>query len=256
MKTLSFVIPVYNEENRIEKTIKALKKSFSFDGIKLEQIIFVNDGSTDNTLKLINSQKKEIESASKSQLIILSYKHNKGKGYAVKQGMLKSKSDYTLLFDADISTPINEFMKFIPYINKDIDVVIGTRKNGKSTVLKHQPRYRELLGKGFTLLSNVILNTWVTDFTCGFKAFSKKAKDEIFPKSIIDRWGYDAEIIFLARKLNYSIREQAVTWKNDDHTKVNLLKDLPKTFYDLFKIRTYHSNLGIYPYRNLNWRQA
>lgn len=256
MKTLSFVIPVYNEEKRIGETIKALKKEYFFSGIKLEQIIFVNDGSTDKTLKLISSQKKEIESASKIQLIIVSYKHNKGKGYAVKQGMLRSKSDYTLLFDADISTPIREFKKFIPYINRDIDVIIGTRKNGKSTVLKRQPRYRELLGRGFTLLSNITLNTWVTDFTCGFKAFSKKAKDDIFPKSIINRWGYDAEVIFLARKLNYSIREQAVTWKNDDHTKVNLLIDLPKTFYELFKIRTYHSNLGLYPYRNLNWRQA
>ena len=84
-------------------------------------------------------------------------------------------------------------------------VIVGTRKNGQSTVIKHQPRHREILGRAYTLLSQLILNTWVTDFTCGFKAFSREAKDDIFSRSKIDRWGYDSEILFLAGRLGYNI---------------------------------------------------
>ncbi len=241
MKTLNFVIPVYNEEKRLNKTFKALEKEFIFDGIKLKKIIFVDDGSTDKTLqKLQNAKKTKLKKIAK-KIQIISYENNMGKGYAVKQGMLASKSDYTLFFDADMSTPLSEFAKLIPYIEKNFNVIIGTRKNGHSTVIKHQPFYRELLGKGFTLLSNIILNTWVTDFTCGFKLFSKKAKNEVFKRSFVNRWGYDAEIMYLSKNLGYEIHEKAVIWSNDEKTKVNLLLDIPQTISDLIKIRISHN---------------
>lgn len=246
MKTISFVIPVYNEEKRLKKAFTALEKGFSFDGIKLEKVIFVNDGSTDNTILKIKSQKSKIEKKLKAKIEIVSYCKNMGKGYAVRQGMFASNSDYTLLFDVDMSTPLSEFAKFLPFIENNIDVIVGTRKNGHSTVIKHQPFYREMLGKGFTLLSNIILNTWVTDFTCGFKAYSRNAKNEVFSRSFVNRWGYDAENLFLARKLDLSISEKAVKWINDERTKVNLFNDLPQTLFDLFRIRFNHSyNLSL-----------
>lgn len=245
MKTLTLVIPVYNEEKRIGKTIKALLRGFSFADLKLEKVIFVDDGSRDKTKLKIKNEKLKIEKKLKAKIKIISYSKNRGKGYAIKKGMIASKSDYTLMFDADMSTEIREFKKFLPYINKDIDVIIGTRKNGESTVKIHQPLYRKFLGRGFTLLSNIILNTWVTDFTCGFKAFSKEAKDRIFQNTIIDRWAYDAEIIYLANKMNLKIQEKSVIWKNDPGTKVNLLKDLPETLTDLIKIRLHDYNLLI-----------
>lgn len=243
MKTISFVIPVYNEEKRIGKTIKALLGGVSFAGLKLEKLIFVDDGSKDQTVSKIKDQRSKIEKILKTKIKIISYSKNRGKGYAIKQGMLASNSDYTLMFDADMSTNIGEFKKFMPFINKNVDVIIGTRKNGRSTVIKHQPLYRELLGRGFTLLSNVILNTWVTDFTCGFKAFSKFAKTRIFENTVIDRWSYDAEILYLAKQINLSIQEVPVVWKNDPRTKVNLIKDLPETLTDLIKIRLREYNL-------------
>jgi len=237
MNSLNFVIPVFNEEMRISKTIKALKKGFSFSGIKLEKIIFVDDGSTDKTTFLIKKARPSLEKVLGAQVKIISYKKNKGKGNAIRVGMLASDSDYTLFFDADMATPLSEFEKFLPFVKKGAPVIIGTRKNGKSTVRVHQPKYREVLGKGFTFLSNIILNTWVTDFTCGFKAFSREAKNEIFSKATIDRWGYDAEIMFLSRKLGYKIQERAVLWYDDNRTKVNLAKDLPNTFFELIRIR-------------------
>ena len=151
MKTLSFVIPVYNEENRIGKTLKAIMGGVSFSGLKLEKVIFVDDGSKDNTEFKIQSLKLKIERRLKTRIKIISYKKNRGKGYAIKKGMLASKSDYTLMFDADMSTSITELKKFLPFMKKEVDVIIGTRKNGQSTVTKHQPLYRELLGRGLVI---------------------------------------------------------------------------------------------------------
>lgn len=240
MKTISFVIPVYNEEKRLHKTFSALESFVVPEVLKLQEVIFVNDGSTDNTKSDIQSSKQRIEKKLKTKVKIVSYSKNQGKGYAVKQGMLASNSDYTLFFDADISTPLAELNKLVPFILSDINVIIGTRKNGESTVLVHQPKLREFLGKGFTLLTQKILRLSVTDFTCGFKAFSRQAKNQIFRKSIIKTWGYDAEIVFLANKYDFSIAEKSVIWSNDKNTKVKLYKAVPQTFMELFLIYWQH----------------
>src|SRR3989338_6573729 len=183
MTTLSIVIPVYNEEKRLLRTFNALNKWRVFAGFKVNQIIFVNDGSTDKSAHLI--QQTKIKFPKK----LISYKQNMGKGFAVKTGMLASTSDCTLLMDADLAVPLTEFKKFIPFIKRNIDLAIGTRKNGRSTVTIHQPIIRENMGKVFTKLSQITLGVKVTDFTCGFKAFSKEAKDNIFPRAQINRWG-------------------------------------------------------------------
>lgn len=245
MKTLSIIIPVFNEEKRLTKTFKALSKGFNFNGVKLEKIIFVDDGSVDKTIKKIKNQKLKLENSTETKVEIYSYKPNKGKGYAIKVGMLVSKSDYTLFFDADIPTPISEFKKFLPFIEKGVPVIIGTRKNGEPTVVVPQPFYRQVLGRGFTLLSNLLLNTWVTDFTCGFKVFSKDAKEAIFNRSFVNGWAYDAEILFLAQKLGFEVAEKAVLWSDDHQSKVRLIKDLPQSIIDLIKIRIYHSQFTL-----------
>ncbi len=241
MKTLSFVIPIYNEKDRIKKTFKALYELELPRGLDLKQIIFVNDGSSDNSVIILQNEKTALEKKLKTTVKIISYVQNKGKGYAIKQGMLASKADYTLFFDADISTPLSEIKKFVPFINNGVDVIVGTRKNGESTVIKHQPLYRELLGKAFTRFTQLILGLDVTDFTCGFKAFSKQSLLPIFSKSRINRWGYDAEILYLAKKNKLSLVEKSVVWSNDDRSKVNLLSAIPQTFLDLAMIQWKHA---------------
>ena len=239
MKTLSLLIPVYNEERRLDKTFNALKAGFDTNGLKFEKIIFVNDGSLDKTSEVITNNKKDLEKATNAVVELVAYKPNQGKGNAIRVGMQKSTSDYTLFFDADMATPLTEFSKFAPYIKAGADIIIGTRKNGQSTVQVHQPFIRENMGKVFTLLSKTMLNTWVTDFTCGFKVFSKEAKDQIFTRSLIKRWGYDSEILFLARKLGYQINEKAVLWYDDSDTKVDLKKAVVTSMMELIKIRYY-----------------
>ena len=240
MKTLSFVIPVYNEEKRLQTTFLALQKFKTPKGLKLQEVIFVNDGSKDSTRQRIQSAKTILEKALRAKVKLISYPQNKGKGYAVKQGMLIANSDYALFFDADISTPLSELKKFMPYIKEGKDVIIGTRKNGQSTVIIHQPKIRELLGKSFTLITKLALRLNVTDFTCGFKLFSKEARDRIFKQSTINTWGYDAEILFLANKFGFPIQEKAVLWSNDKNTKVKLYKAIPQTFMELFLINWRH----------------
>lgn len=239
MKTLSLLIPIYNEEKRLNKTLIALKNLKLPKSLKLEEVIFVDDGSKDSSKFKIQKLKLHLKKNLKTKITLISHKENRGKGFAVKQGMFASNSDYTLFFDADISTPLSEIKKFLPYINKGIEVITGTRKNSHSTVIKHQPFYREILGRGFTFLSNLILKTDFEDFTCGFKAISKNAKEKIFSLTKIDRWGYDAEILFLTKKLNLSFQEVPVVWANDEETKVNLIVDLPRSFMELVLIRSY-----------------
>ena len=238
MKTISVVIPVYNEKDRLHKTFAALKKGIPSHGLILKEIIFVNDGSTDGTSHIIRRW-IQAQKQNNYSIRLISYRQNKGKGYAIRQGLQASQSDYTLIMDADMSTPLQELKKMVPAIKKSSGIVIGTRKNGKSTVIKHQPRYREILGRGFTYMSNIILNTWVTDFTCGFKIFSRQAAQEISSRASINRWGYDAELIFLATRLSFPIVEIPVAWSHDEGSKVRLSQALPQTLIELITIRYY-----------------
>lgn len=249
MKTLSIVIPVYNEEERLDNTFRALRELRFPRGLKLEKIIFVDDGSSDTSVAKIKNQISNIKNNLYKYVKIISYPENKGKGYAVSQGMKASKSDYTLFCDADMSTHINEIRKFMPYIRRNMQVIIGTRKNGHSTVVRHQPAVRELFGRIFTYLSSIILNTWVTDFTCGFKAYSYDAKNVLFPLMKMNRWSFDAELLFLGRINGFEYKEVPVVWSDDRRSKVRLWRDVPLSFFDLLHIRL----SGLWEYIILNY---
>jgi len=223
---------MYNEESRVEKTVKALD-GFIPSITTVVDVVFVNDGSTDQTLEKLK------ELSPKFKFRVENYPLNQGKGHALKTGILKATGDYVLFMDADMSTPIEELLKFLPLIEQKIPVIIGSRKTKGANVIKHQNPWRQKLGEGFTLLSNLILLSRISDFTCGFKAFRNDAAKKVFTAQKIKRWGYDSEILFLASKYSYEIKEVPVTWSNDERTRVNLLKDVWRSFTDLIKIRYY-----------------
>jgi hypothetical protein len=152
--------------------------------------------------------------------------------------MLASKGKYKFFTDIDLSTPIEEFNNFIPHL-KQCDVIIATRKIKKSVLVKRQSIIRESLGKGFTLLSRIILRISSSDFTCGFKCFSEKAANIIFGKQKIERWGFDSEILYLAKKNKLKVKEVAVSWTNDARTKVKFPQDIIVSFSELIKIVYY-----------------
>lgn len=218
---LSVVIPAYNEAKRLPRALTIAKKHPDWE------FIFVNDGSTDATAELIKQTKFKL----------IGYSKNQGKGYAVKLGVKAATGAYILITDVDFSTPLTE----LPKLTKQIaDIVIGSRKTPGAQITKHQPILREWLGKQFTNLTNLWLGTNVSDVTCGFKLFQAPVAKKLFGLSKIKRWGYDAEILYLAKKLKFSIAEVPVVWHNDERTKVALLPDILRSLWDLILIRLIH----------------
>lgn len=229
---LSIVFPMYNEEERIGSTVAALN-DFLPNFSHSTKVVFVNDGSKDSTVSVLEKLDKKFSHE------VIAYQENRGKGHALKNGILRAEGDYIMFMDVDMSTPLSELYKFLPYIEQDVPVIIGSRKTKGAAVLKHQHPWRQRLGEGFTKLSNILLLPNITDFTCGFKAFRKDAAKKVFAVQKINRWGYDSEVLFLANKYGYKIQEVPVTWSNDARTKVNLYKDVPRSLTDLGRIRYY-----------------
>ena len=232
--SLSLVIPFYNEAGRLEKTFAALSKYINTNQFYSVEIIFVNDGSTDSTLALLK------RFVCRVPVRIISYTDNRGKGYAVRVGMRAATSQYALFLDADMSTDLSMIVRFQKAMQQNEMVIIGTRKTHGSEIRKHQPWWREILGKGYTFLARIILNSSVTDFTCGFKCFHRIAREAVFQRAFINGWGYDAEILYLADRLGFRIFEVPVIWTNDKRSTVRIYRDIFQSFNDLLVIRFRH----------------
>ncbi|MFW6220621.1 MAG: dolichyl-phosphate beta-glucosyltransferase [Nanoarchaeota archaeon] len=226
---LSIVIPVFNEEERIKKSlfeiISYLKNSKI---IKNFEIIIVDDNSSDNTFNIVSNFDKKI--------IVLKNKKNYGKGYSIKKGILNAKYDYILFTDADLATPINEIEKMLIEI-KHFDVVIASRNLKNSKIVVKQPFYRQILGNIFPFIVRFILISNIKDTQCGFKLFKRNVARKIFKLQTRYRFSFDVEILFIAKKKGFKIKEIPVKWIDKKGSKVNLLKDSTKMFIDLFKIK-------------------
>jgi dolichyl-phosphate beta-glucosyltransferase len=229
---LSIVIPAYNEEKRLPKTLESIDEYL----VKQEydyEILVVNDGSTDDTAQIIENLKSKIRN-----LRLIDNERNNGKGFVVRQGMLSAKGEYRLFTDADNSTSIDQVEKAWPWLDKGFDIVIGSRDIQGAVLDPPQPWLRQaILGEGFKLFRKLVIGLWrVEDTQCGFKCFAKKAAEAVFPKCKIDRFAFDPEILVIAKKLGYQIKEIPVYWKNDPESKVKF-KSILKMALDLFKIR-------------------
>ncbi len=227
---LSVIIPAYNEEKRLPKTLIATGKFLEKQNYDYE-IIVVSDGSKDKTVEVANNLKKEVEN-----LRVIDNKENHGKGWVVGQGMLRARGDIRLFMDADNSTTIEHIEKFWPYFNEGFDVVIGSRDLPESEVAVPQAWHKELLGKLGNKIIQVVAVWGIHDTQCGFKAFRAKAALDIFSRQRIFRWGFDVEVLALARLLGYRIKEVPIRWINDPESKVSW-KSYFRTFKEVFQIR-------------------
>lgn len=237
MPYLSLVIPSYNEEKILESS---LQKVITYLGSKkfTWEIIVVDDGSTDKT-------KEIVKKFTKNKVRLVSLAINQGKGAALKAGVLNSKGDLIVFTDCDLSISINHLDIMIEKLSKDYPVVIGSRRIKGSQIVVHQPFLREKMGQVFTLFSKLISGVNLPDFTCGFKGFRKEAALKIFSKSLIKRWAYDTEIIFLANKMGLRIGQVPVLWKNRKDTRVRLGSAVLTSFLDLLRIK-YNNITGKY----------
>lgn len=232
---LSVIIPAYNEEKRL-KTTAGKVVDFLKTKKHNSEIIIVDDGSTDRTVASIS------EIASKENTIkIITNSKNRGKGYAVRKGVEVAEGEVILFSDADLSTPIEELEKLLEQMYKfDLDIAVGSRALKESQVIIHQPFYRELMGKIFNKIARVFTFKKIYDSQCGFKLFKKDAAKKIFSLTKIDGFAFDAEVIFIAQKLGFNIKEVPVRWYNNPQTKVKAIKDSIKMLIDIIRIRYYY----------------
>ena len=228
---ISIVIPVFNEEERIGKTLG--KIILYFDSCRYPyEVIVVNDGSTDRTSGIIEEFSERYK-----QVQIIKSKTNHGKGLSVRKGMLSSKGQYALFTDADLSTPIKEVEKLIEWLEKGYDIAIGSRGLKESDIQVHQPWYRERMGKVFNLLVRLLVVRGIKDTQCGVKCFKKEVIRDVFDMQTITRFSFDVELLWIALKKGYKIKEVPVRWLNDAQSRVNPLMDSSRMFFDLIKIR-------------------
>jgi dolichyl-phosphate beta-glucosyltransferase len=228
---LSVIIPAYNEEKRLPRTLKEIDGYLSRQNFNYE-IIVISDGSKDRTCEIVESLRSEIKN-----LEIICEKINRGKGYGVKIGMIRGKGKFRLFTDADNSTPISEIEKFWPEFEKGADIVIASRDIKGAILDPPQPLFRRFVGEVFKYLRKIIVGLWeIQDTQCGFKCFKGEVAEKIFPKCEIERFAFDAEILLVAKKMGFKIKEVPVYWKNDLQSKVKL-KSMIKMLIDLFKIR-------------------
>ncbi|RJP15563.1 MAG: glycosyltransferase family 2 protein [Candidatus Abyssobacteria bacterium SURF_5] len=228
---LSVVIPAYNEASRIGPTLDAVS-AFLASQMTPYEIIVVSDGSTDSTIQTVNTY------AAKNQRIQLTgYSPNRGKGYAVRTGMLQAKANNVLLTDADLATPIEDFVKLQDVARNGCDVVVGSRALEESQVIGWRPWYRVLSGKVFNKIVQLLTVPGIHDTQCGFKLFTNGCAGRIFSLSRIDGFGFDVEILFLAKKLGFRIEETAVRWQNSPSTKVSVVRDTFPMLREVLQVR-------------------
>jgi len=231
--TLSIVVPAYDEAARLPATLASVAEHVRVRGLDAE-VVIVDDGSTDGTAEVARHHGATHGLA----LRVLRHAPNRGKGYAVRVGMLAARGDAVLLTDADLSVPLDHLDAFRERLAANgTDAVIGSRRIAGAHIAVHQPARREWLGGVFRGLAALAVAPGTSDFTCGFKLFTRDAARAVFARQRLWGWGYDVEILFLARRLGLRVAEAPVTWSDDRRSRVRLWRDVPRSLADLVRIR-------------------
>jgi dolichyl-phosphate beta-glucosyltransferase len=232
----SIIIPAYNESNRIVRSLNKILGYFKNKKVGYE-IIIVNDGSPDNTFNVVRDLSKK-----NKKIRVISYNKNRGKGYAVKTGVLNSSGEYILFTDADLSTPIEELENLMDWTNQGYDFIFGSRGIDSSKVKVKQPLYRRI----FAFLARVYVQLVVFTFAatpkdtqCGFKLFTRKTACFLFRKMKIDGGMFDIELLYIAKKWGIKTKEVPVIWANNTDSKIKFIKCILFDPIDLIKLRIY-----------------
>lgn len=242
LESLSLIIPAYNEEKRLPSTLDRIEAFFAGPqwpaekGLALGEIVVVNDGSKDATATLVRERM-----AQNPLLRLVENPGNRGKGYAVRHGMQQMRCDWALLTDADLSAPIEELAALWGAVKeKRAEIAIGSRALDRSKVTVHQPWARELSGRIFNVVMRTATGLPFLDTQCGFKLFSRRAAEIVFSRQQLERFGFDVEILYIAKLHGLPIAEVPVAWANVEGTTVSLLSGADG-FADIWRVRRNHA---------------
>jgi glycosyltransferase involved in cell wall biosynthesis len=227
-------MPLYNEAACLQGSYARIVAYLATLHVPYE-VILVNDGSTDDTQAICHGIVNTHPCAQ-----MATYPVNRGKGYAVRTGILHSAAKYVIFTDADLAVPVHFIGACLQELGKGLPIVIGSRHLPGSRFKVREGIVRQVLGEIFRRFAKISLDLKTSDITCGLKGFRKEAAVAIFSRSRIDRWGYDAEIIFLAQKLGFDIKEVPVEWYHSFDSKVHVGTDSVRTLLELFRIRYYY----------------
>lgn len=238
---LSIIIPAYNEELRLPKTLDSIFAYLQSRTYSAE-IIVVDDGSSDRTSDIVSACYQKYPG-----LRLISNGENRGKGFSVRHGMLEARGEIALFSDADLSTPIEETGKLLAAIHeRGYDGAIGSRAVDRTLIATHQSVIREQAGIFFNRMVRWIVGIEFSDTQCGFKAFRRERARIIFEQQRIERFGFDPEILFLAKRNGLRVAEVPVRWSHDPETKVRVVADGMRMFLELLLIR-WNAVRGYYP---------
>lgn len=231
MQHLSVVVPAYNEEERLGPTLSRLYEYYEAQDYNYD-VTVVSDGSSDRTNEIVREF-----AATHSKFKLLDYSPNRGKGYAVRTGMLAATGDMVLFCDADMATPQEETEKLLAHMRQGADVAIGSRPLKESKLEKHQPFLREMLGRSANKLIQALAIKGIQDTQCGFKIFTRKCAQDVFARCTLDGFSFDFEALMIAHDLDYRIDEVPIRWFHQEGSKVVFWRDYPRAFKDLLGLR-------------------
>ena len=233
---LSIVVPAFNEEKRIGQSLDQVLE-FLKQGHYQAEVIVVDDGSRDETARRVSQRIDEFGAAG-VELRVLTNDPNRGKGFSVKRGLTEAKGEVVLFSDADFSSPISEAPKLVePILENRADVTFGSRALNRTLIGKRQPLLRDFGGRVFNFLMQTITGLRYKDTQCGFKAFRREPSLPVFRRQRIERFGFDPEVLYIAKKHGLRLLEVPVVWNDSEGSTVNYLTDSPKMFVDLVRIR-------------------
>lgn len=230
--SITIVIPAYNEGERLRPTLDRILE-FVLQNHWNAEVIVVDDGSSDSTPDIV----REFSQTSGGTVRLLQNPGNRGKGYSVRNGMLHANADVILFTDADLSSPIEESTKLFSALESGADIAIGSRWARSELQTKRQSVARQVLGRVFNGLLRLLLSLDFKDTQCGFKAFRRRAAHTLFPLQQINGWGFDPEILFLARKFGFKVEEVPVRWGHDTRTRINPIIDGSRMVSEMMRIR-------------------
>ncbi len=227
----SIIIPAYNEQARIGATLEGVLACIASRNWQAE-VLVVNDGSSDDTAQIVR------QAAQQHPVIrLIENCKNRGKGFSVRNGMLQARAPIVMFTDADLSSPMEEAELLFAALNEDADVAIGSRWLKRSRQTIRQPLYRRFFGRCFNWCTRLVMGLPYADTQCGFKAFRLEAAREIFTRQRIERWGFDPELLFIARGLGLRVQEVPVTWGHDERSRISYLRDGMQMMLEILRVR-------------------